>query len=260
MLAAKRELKNQDPKSAPTDLECLQYILKEKLHGSTVADSTSDEISWFNETDRLLQGIVSSEPGRGDGHGQMVVMRVYEKEEQRSMQHCLRQAMEKLEIHDGSPDMRPLISVVSDNGDGNTSLSTCIEPYFLNNFNLFNAGAGEGTYTLKDRLEELQAGHDLRGSRRTASLSYADLLNVPMILILCDKGRTGDTFPQSLGCFDLRIRTAKQSFATFEQELGRLCRYQTFMPIDGGETTECSHVQAIALGKKASIDRIGQRT
>ncbi|CAM9617174.1 unnamed protein product [Ectocarpus sp. 12 AP-2014] len=255
VLAAKREFKNQDPKSAPTDLECLQYILKEKLHGSTVADSTSDEVCWFNETDRLLQGIVSSEPGRGNGHGQMVVMRVYEKEEQRSMQHCLRQAMEKLEIHDGSPDMRPLFSVVSDNGDGNTSLSTCIEPYFLNNFNLLNAGAGEGTYTLKDRLEELQASHDLRGGRRTACLSYADLLNVPMILILCDKGRTGDTFPHTLGCFDLRIRTAEQSFATFEQELGRLCRYQTFMPIDGDEITECSHVQAIALGKKASAFR-----
>ncbi|CAB1118332.1 unnamed protein product [Ectocarpus sp. CCAP 1310/34] len=205
VLAAKRELKHQDPKSAPTDLECLQCILQEKLHGSTVADSTSDEVSWFNETDRLLPGIVSSEPGTGDGHGQMVVMRVYEKEEQRSMQHCLHQAMKKLEIHDGSADMRPLFSVVSDNG------------------------------------WKRQAGHDRRGSRRTASLSYADLLNVPMILILCDKGRTGDTFPHSLDCFDLRIRTAEQSFSTFEQELGRLCRYQTFMPIDGGETTECSH-------------------
>ncbi|CAN0092916.1 unnamed protein product, partial [Ectocarpus fasciculatus] len=248
---AEGELKDEDRESVPTHQECLKYILKEKLKGSTLAESTSDEVSWFNETDRLLQGIVSSEPGRGDGHGQMVVMRVYEKEEQNSMQHCLRQAMEKLEIHDGTPEKRLLFSVVSDNGDSNTSLSKTIEPYFLNKFNLLNAGAGEGTYTLKDRLAELQAGHDLRGGRRTASLSYADLLNVPMILILCDKGRTGDTFPHSLGCFDLRIRTAEQSFATFEQELGRLCRYQSFVPIDGGEVTECSRVQATALGEKA---------
>ena len=202
-----------------------------------MAESTSEEYSWFNETDRLLQGIVSDEPGRGRAHGQMVVMRVYAKEAQLSLQHCLRQAVEKLNIHDTNKN--PLFSVVSDNGDSNTSL-TNIEPYFLNQFNL-NTRAGDGTYTLRDRLNELQ------GSRE---LSYSDLLNVPMILILCDKGRTGDTFPHSLGCFDLRVRTTEQSFATFEQELGRLCRYQAFKPIEGGR---CSNAEAIKLGKKASM-------
>lgn len=162
---------------------------------------------------------------------------MYAKEAQLSLQHCLRQAAEKLNIHDAKKN--PLFSVVSDNGDSNTSL-TNIEPYFLNQFNL-NTRAGEGIYTLRDRLNELQ------GSRE---LSYSDLLNVPMILILCDKGRTGDTFPHSLGCFDLRVRTPEQSFATFEQELGRLCRYQAFKPIECGR---CSKAEATKLGKKASI-------
>lgn len=249
---AKDELKTRAPlESGPTETECLRYILEQKLTDSAVAESTSDEFSWFNETDRLLQGIVRNEPDRGYGHGQMVVMRVYVKEEQLSMQHCLRQAVVKLKMYDGSPK-RPVFSVVSDNGDDNTSLSTDIEKYFLNTFNISNAEAGEGTYTLGDRLKHL------RGDRqsRDASLSYADLLNVPMILILCDKGRTGDTFPHSLGCFDLRIRTAKDSFSTFEQELGRLCRYQAFRPIHGGEISGFSRVKAIELSEKVSVSII----
>lgn len=183
----------------------------------------------------------------------MVVMRVYENEEQRSMQYCLREAVDKLDLTKRAPgtvNKRPLFSVVSDNGGSDTSLSTTIEPYFLKNFNLLNpraAGAGEDAFTLQDRLKELKSS---RHKSRDASLSYADLLNIPMILILCDKGRTGDTFPHSLGCFDLRIRTAEDSLATFEQELGRLCRYQAFRPIDGGEDTLCSSAKAMELGHK----------
>lgn len=215
--------------------------------GSSVADSTSDECAWFNETDRLLCGIVSNDANRGEGHGQMVVMRVYNKETQQCMQHCLRQAVQTLSIHDGSSEQHPVFSVVSDNGDPKVSLSTSIEPYFMEQFNLLNPGAGEGTYTLQNRLKDLADGG------RRPSLCYADLLNVPMILILCDKGRTGDTFPHSLGCFDLRIRTAESSFATFEQELGRLCRYQTFKPIKGSDLSGCSHAEAIKLGKEVGI-------
>lgn len=35
-------------------------------------------------------------------------------------------------------------------------------------------------------------------------LCYEDLFGLPMVLILCAKGRMGDTFPKSLGLFDLR--------------------------------------------------------
>lgn len=175
-------------------------------------------------------------------------MRVYAVDAQCSMQRCLRQAVKTLELHDG-PKHRPLFSVMFDNGRDTTSLSEHIEDYFLKDFNLLEFGAGGELYTLTDRLNELNGG---RMSPK-ASLSYADLLNVPMILILVDKGRTGDTFPHSLGYFDLRIRTVEDTYSTFEQELGRLCRYQAFRRIDVGEITGCSHDKAKILGKEVSV-------
>lgn len=39
-------------------------------------------------------------------------------------------------------------------------------------------------------------------------LSYEDLLGVPSVLILCEKGRMGDTFPHTFDCLDMRLRYA----------------------------------------------------
>ena len=39
-----------------------------------------------------------------------------------------------------------------------------------------------------------------------AGLSYEDLLGVPCLLILCEKGRMGDTFPHTFDCLDMRLR------------------------------------------------------
>ena len=57
-----------------------------------------------------------------------------------------------------------------------------------------------------------------------AELSYEDLHNVPMLLIVTEKARMGDTFPHSLVSLDLRLRTAG-TLTAFMQELGRMCRY-----------------------------------
>lgn len=172
----------------------------------------------------------------------MVVMRVYSVEAQCSMQRCLRNAVDTLGFWSLEEKKHPLFSVLFDNGKDNTDLAQNIEPYFLNEFNLLDEEA-EGRYTLKDRL----------GEPDVASLSYADLLNVPMILILVDKGRTGDTFPHTLGHFDLRIRTAGDTYSTFEQELGRLCRYQSFRRINCDGKSGCSHEEAITLGEEVSV-------
>eukprot|EP00903_Cladosiphon_okamuranus_P012871 g12021.t1 len=239
---AEKELQKAQPSMSakPSERQCLRYILETKLAGSAVAETSSEEHAWFNETDRLLQSIVKGEKGRRTGHGQMVVMRVYSVKAQRSMQRCLRQAVQTLGFHDGSSEKHPLFSVMFDNGKDNTNISQHIEPYFRNSFNLLDAGIEGRAYTLTDRLKELDV----------VSLSYADLLNVPMILILVDKGRTGDTFPHSLGHFDLRIRTVGDTYSTFAQELGRLCRYQAFGRINE-DGTGCSHEEAKKLGKEA---------
>ena len=57
---------------------------------------------------------------------------------------------------------------------------------------------------------------------------YEDLQNLACVLILVDKGRMGDTFPQSFDCLDLRLSYDKGSpiiLSTVIQELGRMCRY-----------------------------------
>ena len=55
-------------------------------------------------------------------------------------------------------------------------------------------------------------------------LTYGELESLPCILVLCEKGRMGDTFPFSFAYLDLRVRPARY-LSTAIQELGRLCRY-----------------------------------
>ena len=56
---------------------------------------------------------------------------------------------------------------------------------------------------------------------------YSDLEGLPCILILCEKGKMGDTFPRSLRFYDLRLRYANSwtQRAAAVQDLGRAFRY-----------------------------------
>ena len=63
---------------------------------------------------------------------------------------------------------------------------------------------------------------------------YEDLENLACVLILVEKGRMGDTFPQSFNCLDLRLNYDSSGefkegssffLSTVIQELGRMCRY-----------------------------------
>ena len=60
--------------------------------------------------------------------------------------------------------------------------------------------------------------------RDTQALTYSQLESLPCLLVLCEKGRMGDTFPFSFACLDLRVRSS-EFLSTAIQELGRLCRY-----------------------------------
>ena len=64
--------------------------------------------------------------------------------------------------------------------------------------------------------------------------SYGDLIGLPCLLILVNKGRMGDTFPESLVALDDRanhVTDLKDGMepwlTTFAQEKGRMCRYTT---------------------------------
>lgn len=50
-----------------------------------------------------------------------------------------------------------------------------------------------------------------RRKQRGTGLSYADLCCLPILLILVEKGRMGDTFPHTVSFIDNRVRCAQAS-------------------------------------------------
>ena len=94
----------------------------------------------------------------------------------------------------------------------------------------------------------------LADSKKAASLQYSDLHGVPCLLVLCEKGRMGDTFPQTFGCLDLRIRTS-DNHTTFIQEIGRLCRYPaTDSSSSGSKTYQISTTVDAVANQKERLD------
>ena len=84
---------------------------------------------------------------------------------------------------------------------------------------------------------------------------YEDLENLACVLILVDKGRMGDTFPQSFDCLDLRLnydssREFKEGsplfLSTVIQELGRMCRYAK--PAVGGSSLQ--NIPHVLVGRE----------
>jgi hypothetical protein len=243
------------------DDEALLHILKAKLKGERDAAVTTDDESWFTETDRSVRTLLDrqryrgSEKGGGAGclWGQMIILRVYENQENMSMQTIFRDALPKLKLvrkeEHTTLETARAFSVLSD--IGSTAISDAIEPYFFDPHDLRRWTGSEllgldtkgrvrelsdddPRVTLRQILERKKESYQLdvaRGRRKSkAELNYEDLHNLPMLLIVTEKARMGDTFPQSFAVFDLRMRTAG-SLVPFVQELGRMCRYPTTYPL-----------------------------
>jgi len=61
-------------------------------------------------------------------------------------------------------------------------------------------------------------------------INYSDLIYLPILLIVIEKGRMGDTFPANFKYFDLRCRYSRENansttYASFIQDLGRAFGY-----------------------------------
>lgn len=92
-----------------------------------------------------------------------------------------------------------------------------------------------GHGSLADRLHPPWSNRFVAYSQADKStVTYEDLLDIPCILVLVDRGRLGDTFPHSLYCLDFRARNvetgrnadATNTYTAIMQELGRLCQYR----------------------------------
>eukprot|EP01031_Cornospumella_fuschlensis_P024155 gene24155-29217_t len=196
-------------------------------------DSTESQ-TWFTETDRIVKQLLMDRPaksfssnevppGMRDSPAPMVMMRVFDNDENLSMQAVLRHARDYLcnVRHDrdylcDDAILYPCLekswrfSIIGD--ISKTRLFVSLEDEFKH-----TAVDSKGT-TLSDIAK-----------RQNDELKYEDLSQLPCLVILCEKGRMGDTFPQSLRYVDLRLRTA-QAGSALVQELGRMCRYASSDP------------------------------
>ena len=209
-----------------------------------------------------------NEDGHGQGciDGRMVLLRVYDNDESLSLQRVMRSALDVLGLvhrdEKGDEKVRAF-SVVSDT-EG-TTLHKDIEAC-MRRFDLRKARSPDATHLFDPNgsplpLDDISSGcvyskHTLDGilSEREskikdwiksqasrsegtktisklagkAALSYGDLYNLPILVIVTMKCRMGDTLPHSLKCLDLRLRTTSV-LSSFSQELGRICRYPRLM-------------------------------
>ena len=121
-----------------TEDEALRYIFKQKLAGEREAKTTTDEEGWFTETDRNVLALLDqTRNARGCLWGQMILMRVYENQENLTMQTVLRDALEKLGLAAPGGSGVRAFSVLSDIAE--TVIAEAIEPYFLSKFDLHRA-------------------------------------------------------------------------------------------------------------------------
>jgi hypothetical protein len=235
-----------------SDEDALRYIFKKKLQGEKEAESTTDDDSWYTESDRNVHLLLDQKRHGSTGciWGRMILMRVYENQENMTIQTILRDALQKLGLEapprpDGKQPARAF-SVLSDIAE--TVIEDAIEPYFLKDHDLRRATAVDSESSLwalvDDRVTELPrdskaitlskilADKKFKVEQQVAKgiqmpkaeLGYTDLHNLPMLLIVTEKARMGDTFPHSLATLDLRMRTGG-TLVAFVQELGRMCRY-----------------------------------
>ncbi len=167
------------------------------------------------ETDRIVHRLIC-ERDVLNGFAPMVLMRCFDNDENKSMQILLQYALLKcgLCLHG-----RPAFSVICD--IGKTNIYNAVDPYYKS-YPRSNSAT----------LNELY--------KANKGLKYEDFKGVPCLIILCEKGRMGDTFPHTLCVLDMRLRTASAG-STFIQEMGRMCRYPA---VKSGQFTSISDLRA----------------
>lgn len=196
------------PPLSDEPMDVLASILKEKRQ-IEFDNATTESQTWYTESDRIVKMLLEQR-----SPSPMILLRVYDNDENLSMQRILRHALLVSFPAAKEGPYKPKFSIIGD--IANTNLFQAIEPYFKEEFKVDHADFG--VCTLRDVVDKK------RGITTKGDLKYEDLDGVPCLVILCEKGRMGDTFPHSLRVLDMRLRTAN-SGSTVIQELGRMCRY-----------------------------------
>ena len=178
------------------------FLKKAKIPSSLYEkhfEEMPQELSEMTET--MIKDIDSKKGGKGEG--KMILLRVLNKKDGQFFAQVLRKIRKLLK-------MEHVFSVVLD---------------------LDETKSGLGEFSRKEKeegfLKRLQCWN-YGGNPRYRPSSYIDLNRLPVILIVCEKGRMGITYPPSLRWYDLRLRystISNNTRAAIEQDLGRSCRY-----------------------------------
>jgi hypothetical protein len=148
---------------------------------------------------------------RPDGSGIMVLIRVALEDGVRDGTKIKRQ----LEAARDALGLKDRFAVILDvNTRSRSDWTTALGPSMLERLKMWNRHPGNSRFEMDDLSHP-------------ASLSYEHLLDLPVVLILCEKGKMGDTFPKSMRHYDLRLRYSNscEIRAATEQDLGRAFRY-----------------------------------
>jgi hypothetical protein len=217
--------------------EALAQILSEKTEDMSCNRLSKSE-TWLTETDRIVRLLAegNTESRAEDNNAPMVLLRCFDSDENESMQHTLRHCLEicnrnckniyRRKVDNSGPE-RPAFSIIGDTSK--TRILNEIEKEFLEykveHSEFGRCRLGEiPTKRAKALLDKRVSLNEQRKVKIEESLKYEDLKGLPCLLILCEKGRMGDTFPPTLRVLDLRLRTC-QNGSGFIQEMGRMCRY-----------------------------------
>ena len=135
-------------------------------------------------TQKIVDDLLDIPVQRGDGSGIMVLIRV---SPDAGVAHGI--LMKKKLVHaQKSLGLNDRFAVILDVQQHGASFSSDI-----------------GDPMLK-RMHEWNRHGDASKFAEISPTSYEHLLDLPVILILCEKGKMGDTFPKSLRHYDLRLR------------------------------------------------------
>ena len=137
----------------------------------------------------------------GDGKGSMILVRMLYKTEGQTLVKVLREVRSALDLDNSFG-----VSLdIDDDTNTKEKRDLCEEQF----------------------LTRLRAWHG-KGNPEYMPMSYTELKDLPVILVVVNKGKMGITYPKSLRYYDLRLRYSTVSGVTrsaMEQDFGRACRY-----------------------------------
>ena len=175
--------------------------MKALLSKAKVSLPLKSKMARFIKEAKITEAMLKNIDNPDDGTGSMILVRLLDKREGRILVDTLKDVRNALGLGN-----RFCVSLDCDDTSSREKLDLC-EAQFLPRLQAWNGG----------------------GNKEYKPTFYTDLKDLPVILVVVEKGKMGITYPKSLRYYDLRLRYATTSGVTrgaIEQDFGRACRYK----------------------------------